>query len=162
MLLAHADIRPGEGHGEGRRLLAQLYRQRTGQEMPPIAVTSLGKPYFTEGGLHFSISHTDHHVFCALSDRPIGIDAEELTRNIDPRLADKLLSTSEKVRYATAPDKHRALLCFWVLKEAQGKLEGKGMQLWPTHTDFSPADPRIQEIHNCLLAVIEKENDYAI
>ena len=162
MLLAHTDIQPGEGHTAGRKLLAQLYLQHTGQEMPPIAVTKLGKPYFTEGQLHFSITHTDHHAFCALSDHPVGIDAEELTRKIDSRLAEKLLSPAEKTRYKEASNQTRALLAFWVLKEAQGKLDGTGMQLWPNHTDFSPDDPRIQETHNCLLAVIEKEIDYAV
>ena len=155
MLLAHAEIAPGQGHAEGRRLLAQLYRQHIGREMPPIAVTDLGKPFFTEGDLHFSITHTDHHVFCVLSNKPVGIDAEELTRKIDPRLAEKLLSAGEKARYQAAADKNEALLRFWVLKEAQGKLEGTGMQLWPDHTDFSPDDPRIQTLHNCLLAIIE-------
>ena len=155
MLLAHAEIEPGQGHTEGRRLLAQLYQQKTGNEMPAIAVTKLGKPYFTEGSLHFSITHTDHHVFCALSNKPIGIDAEELTREIDPRLAEKLLSPAEKARYDASPDKNEALLRFWVLKEARGKLEGKGMQLWPDHTDFSPEDPRVQEVHGCLLAIME-------
>ncbi len=155
MILAHADIQPGQGHREGRRLLGQLYREYTGQEMPPIACTPLGKPYFTEGSLQFSITHTDHHVFCAISDRPIGIDAEELTRSINPRLAEKLLSPAEKLRYHAAPDKARALLTFWVLKEARGKLEGKGMQLWPNHTDFFPEDPRVREMNGCLVAVIE-------
>ena len=155
MLLAHADIQPGEGHTAGRNLLAQLHRQYTGREMPPIAVTKLGKPYFTEGDLHFSITHTDHHAFCALSDRPIGIDAEELARKIDPRLAEKLLSPAEKTRYSEASDQNRALLAFWVLKEAQGKLVGTGMQLWPNHTDFSPEDPRVLESHGCLLAIIQ-------
>ena len=155
MLLAHENILLGQGHSVGRRLLEQLYLQKTGQPMPAIAVTKLGKPYFTEGSLHFSITHTDHHVFCVLSEKPVGIDAEELTRTIDPRLAEKLLSPTEKARYAAAQDQNRALLTFWVLKEAQGKLEGKGMQLWPNHTDFSPDDPRVREIHNCLLAIIE-------
>ena len=155
MLLRSQTITPGQGHAAGRELLAQMYREVTGKALPEICVTKLGKPYFTEGSLHFSITHTDHHVFCVLSEKPIGIDAEELTRTIDPRLADKLLSPAEKARYEAAPDQNRALLTFWVLKEAQGKLEGKGMQLWPNHTDFSPDDPRVQELHNCLLAIIE-------
>jgi len=155
MVLAHEPVKPGEGHEAGRRLLAALYETQTGMPMPGIAVGPLGKPYFTGGDLHFSISHTDHHVFCALSDRPIGIDAEELTRQINPRLAEKLLSPTEKVQYDAAPDKQRALLTFWVLKEAQGKCTGEGMQLWPDRTSFSLDDPRVTEQHGCLLAIIE-------
>ena len=156
MLLAHRNINPGEGHEAGRALLAQLYLQHTGMPMPPIVCTKLGKPFFQGCDLHFSITHTKNHVFCALSERPIGIDAEELTRTVVPQLADKLLSATEKMRYAAAPDKNRALLTFWVLKEATGKMTGQGMQLWPNHTDFSLDDPRVSQQHGCLLAVIEE------
>lgn len=155
MLLAHENIEPGQGHPVGRKLLQRLYRQHTGQPMPDIQVTKLGKPYFSEGSLHFSVTHTQHHVFCVLSDRPVGIDAEEMDRDIDLRLAEKLLSAQEKVQYDRAVDKKQALLRFWVLKEAQGKCTGEGMQLWPNHTSFSLEDPRIREAHGCFLAIIE-------
>ena len=155
MILAHENIEHGQGHEAGRRLLAALYRQYTGEDMPTIAVTALGKPYFTDSCLHFSIAHTDHHVFCALSERNIGIDAEELTRSIKPTLAGKLLSPAEKAQYDAAGDKNSALLTFWVLKEAQGKLEGTGLQLWPNHTSFSLNDPRVTQQQGCLLAIIE-------
>ena len=161
MVLAHKNITPGSGHAAGRQLLAELYLRQTGCSMPEIVVGPLGKPYFPDSDLHFSISHTDRHVFCALSDRPIGIDAEELTRQINPKLAEKLLSPTEKTQYDAAADKQRALLTFWVLMEAQGKCTGEGMQLWPNHTDFSLNDPRITEQHGCLLAIIEKETHYA-
>ena len=156
MVLAHENIAPGQGHAVGRRLLEQLYRQQTGQPMPPIVTTHLGKPVFAEGSLHFSISHTPNHVFCALSDRKIGIDAEELTRVIKPQLAEKFLSPEEKAQYDAAADKNRALLTFWVLKEAAGKLRGEGLQLWPNHTRFSLNDPRVTEQSGCLVAVIEE------
>ena len=37
-----------DAHETGRLLLANLYRRLTGQEMPPIAVTERGKPYFVD------------------------------------------------------------------------------------------------------------------
>ena len=157
MILAHQHILPGQGHSTGRALLAQLYQQHTGKPMPPIACTNLGKPYFTAGALHFSITHTHNHVFSALSDKPIGIDAEELSRVLNTRLAEKLLSPAEYAQYAAAPDKNRALMTFWVLKEATGKQTGEGLQLWPNHTAFSLDDPRVTETHGCLLAVITEE-----
>ena len=164
MILAHENIAPGQGHEAGRRLLEKLYRQHTGNSLPPIVHTPLGKPVFAQGDLHFSITHTPNHVFCALSDRPVGIDAEELSRKINPRLADKLLSFTEKEQYDSAADQNLALLTFWVLKEAQGKCSAEGLQLWPRHTDFSLNDPRVQQLHGCLLAIVEeleKENSYA-
>ena len=62
----------------GLSLLEKLY----GAPLPEIKRTPLCKPYFTGEDLHFSISHTKNYVFCALGEYPIGIDAEELSRDI--------------------------------------------------------------------------------
>lgn len=149
------------GHEVGRELLAKAYREKTGDELPPIHIAGRGKPYFENSPLHFSISHTKYHAFCALAECPVGIDAEEMDRSISPRLAEKILSPAEKERYAAAPDRQTALLRLWVLKEAAVKLTGDGLQGYPNHTDFSPDDPRIQIIDGCFVAVL-KENDHVI
>lgn len=160
MVLDYDRISPREGHAAGRALLAKMYRAHTGGEMPPILVTDRGKPCFAEGNVHFSISHTRHYVFCALSDKPIGIDAEEADRDIDLRLAEKILSPSEKEEFALAEDKRTALLTFWVLKEAQAKCTGEGLRGYPNKTSFRLDDPRVQKLHNCLVAVIVDWDDH--
>lgn len=139
------------GHEVGRELLAALYQQRCGSELPEIRILDRGKPVFVNCPLHFSISHTKNHAFCALSDHPIGIDAEELDRRISLKLADKILSPTEKIRFDGSRE---MLLRFWVLKEAAAKLTGEGLRGYPNHTDFSPDDPRIQTIDGCLVAVL--------
>ena len=144
------------GHEAGRSLLATLYRETFGKDCPEIAVAEGGKPCFTDGSARFSISHTKKHVFCALSDREVGLDAEEMDRQIDLRLADKILSGPEKVRYEAAEDKRAALLRLWVLKEAAVKLTGKGLRGYPNHTDFDPNDPRVTEMNGCYVAVLEE------
>ena len=126
--------------------------------MPRILLEAKGKPYFEDSPWHFSISHTKGHVFCALSEHPIGIDAEETDRKINLLLADKILSPKEKVRYQQAENKRHALLKLWVLKEAAAKCTGEGLRGYPDHTDFSPEDPRVKEIDGCYVAVIEGEN----
>ena len=155
MRLTGKSIAPGEGHEAGRALLAQLYREETGLPLPPILVTDRGKPYFKDSPWHFSITHTRSHVFCALSRQPIGIDAEELSRQVNPRLAEKVLSPGEFARYEAAPDKNRALLTFWVLKEADAKRSGQGLAGYPNRTDFTLDDPRVRVIDGCLVAVIQ-------
>lgn len=155
MRLAHAVIGEEGGHAAGRQLLQKLYEQLTGQPMPEIVTEKGGKPRFVDGKLHFSISHTKRHVFCALSDRPIGIDAEELDRNVDLRLAEKVLSEEEYAQFQTAEDKRKALLTFWVLKEAQAKFTGKGIRGYPNKTDFRLDDPRVTQQQGCLVAIIE-------
>ena len=43
-------------------------------ELPLIARTDLGKPYFPEWpGVHFSISHTAAAAMVGLSERPVGV-----------------------------------------------------------------------------------------
>ena len=154
--LAHAATAPKQGHEDGRKLLRQLFETHVGGEMPPIAIGERGKPYFEGHPIHFSITHTPNHVFCALSHRPIGIDAEELDRKFSLRVADKILSPTEKAQLEAATDKSRALLTFWVLKEAAGKCSGQGINANPNKTKFSLDDPRVQVIENCLVAIVEE------
>ena len=161
MRLAYRNLEGQTGHEAGRQLLAELYRQETGEECPPVLVTNRGKPYFQDSPLHFSISHTKNHAFCVLSPVPVGIDGEEMDRNVNLRLADKILSPREYSRYEAASDKRRALLRLWVLKEAAAKLSGEGLRGYPNHTDFDPEDDRIFEIDGCYVAVL-KENDHAV
>lgn len=152
--IAHREIAPGEGHTAGRALLKELYEAHTGEPLPEIVVGERGKPYFPDSPLYFSISHTKRHVFCALAEVPVGIDAEEADRVISPRLAEKILSPGEYAQYEQAQDRQRALLTFWVLKEAAVKLSGDGLRGYPNHTAFSLDDPRVTSRDGCLLAVM--------
>lgn len=155
-LLAGCAIGSSTGHDAGRALLRRLYQEFTGQgEMPPVRVSNSGKPYFEGNPVYFSISHTKRHAFCAVSSHPIGIDAEEADRNIDLRLADKILSPAERIHFEAAEEPQTALLKLWVLKEAQVKLTGEGLRGWPNHTKFSPDDPRVWEMDGCFVAVLE-------
>ena len=153
--LAFCPLEGKTGHEAGRMLLAQLYREQTGLALPPVLVTPRGKPYLEGEGLHFSISHTKAHAFCVLSDRPVGIDAEEGDRKINLALAEKILSPGEKAQFDAAADQRRALLTFWVLKEAAAKCSGEGLRGYPNRTDFSLDDPRVTELDGCLVAVVE-------
>ena len=149
------------GHEAGRKLLADMYARYVGGELPEIAVTDRGKPYFLDSPWHFSISHSKGHVFCALSEKNIGIDAEEADRQVRLSLAEKILSLMEKAQFDAASDQRLTLLTFWVLKEAQAKMTGVGLKGYPMHTEFTLPDTRVRQIDGCLVAVIEEE-DYAL
>ena len=159
MILGVCELKGRSGHEAGRQLLAQLYREKCGKPLPEIRTTDRGKPYFADHSLHFSISHTSKHAFCALSENNIGIDAEELDRNINLKLAEKILSPTEKDQFDAAADKQKALLTFWVLKEASVKLSGEGLRGYPRYIDFSLADPRVTEMAGCLVAVLEEKGE---
>ncbi len=155
MNLAFCKLEGKSGHEAGRQLLAQLYRQETGEDLPEICIADRGKPYFKDNPWHFSISHTKKYAFCVLSKYNIAIDAEELDRKVNFHLAEKVLSPEEKTQFDAAFDKRQALLTFWVLKEAAAKLSGEGLRGYPNHTSFSLEDPRVPELEDCLVAIIE-------
>ena len=157
MVLKAAVIGQEGGHRAGRQLLRKMYEETFGKAMPEILVTERGKPYFQDNPVHFSISHTKKHVFCVLSDRSVGIDAEEISRDIRPELAEKILSASEKKQYEQSENRKEALLRFWVLKEAAAKCTGEGLRGYPNHTAFSLDDPRVFQMNDCFVAVIETE-----
>ena len=154
MKLLSEKLNGRDPHLAGLCLLEKLY----GAPLPEIKRTSLGKPYFPGEDLYFSISHTKNHIFCAIAEHPIGIDAEETDRDIRLSLAEKLLSSGELEQFQNAPDKRKALLTFWVLKEAAGKCAGEGLQLWPNRTDFLLNDPRVRQIDGCIIAIVEDKN----
>ena len=154
MILDSMELNSLSGHEAGRLLLRNLWQTHVGGEMPEIAIAERGKPYFVDSRWHFSISHTKKRVFCALSEVPVGIDAEEADRNINLHLAEKILSPGEKAQFDAAEDKRLALLKFWVLKEAAAKLSGEGLRGYPNHTDFSLEDPRVRQMEDCLVAVL--------
>ena len=153
-------------------LLKELYRAETGEDLPEIRTTDRGKPYFPDSGWYFSISHTPKHAFCVLSRHNVGLDAEELDRAVNPKLAERILSDSEYAQYEKAPDQNRALLTFWVLKEAAAKLSGEGLKAVMGKTALSLTDPRVQTMAGCLVAVVTedgrntmiqmKERNYAV
>ena len=143
-----------DGHTVGRQLLGCLWQRHGDGPMPEILVTERGKPYFAAGLWHFSISHTKEHVFCCLSRRPVGIDAEEMGRKLSPRIGERFLSEPERRRWEASPDRDQALLRLWILKEARAKVTGDGIGYRMRETDFSPEDPRIREIDGCLVAIV--------
>ena len=94
-----------------------------------------GRPYFEERTCDFSITHTQNHVFCALTDGEdssirIGIDAEDLGRpdfsNLDEMVA-RWFSESEQKAFLASPTQE-TFLRIWTRKEAYSKYTGEGLR----------------------------------
>ena len=105
MRLVWCKLEGQTGHEAGRQLLAEVYRAETGEDLPEIRLTDRGKPYFPGSPWHFSISHTPKHAFCVLSRNNVAIDAEELDRKMNLKLAEKILSPMEKRQFDAAENK---------------------------------------------------------
>lgn len=81
--------------------------------------TQNGKPYTEESDVHFSVTHTDGAALIAVSDSPVGIDAEKITE----RRYDAVLKRFSPREQAEINDS-TALLKNWVVKEAYIKMLG--------------------------------------
>ena len=90
---------------------------------PEYSYDGRGKPVI-EGGF-VSLSHSGRFAVCALSPVPVGIDIEA-ERDVDPKLAPRILSPMELEEYRAAPS-GRYLLERFVIKEAYLKLTGEGV-----------------------------------
>ena len=132
-LCRYATLPRGEGDRArrlaGLLLLSSVYSEEVGQRLPPILRTPEGKPYFAEGGYHFSISHADGMVAVALSDTEVGIDIELLCEHKRERIErlSRWMGDGERAAIAAAESADRAFVTAWVRKEAQVKKSGIGL-----------------------------------
>lgn len=108
-----------------RSLLGQLFIRRAalefcGEKDPRIAYTALGKPYFPDLALFFSVSHSQDRVIAAVSDRPIGADIEKIGAP-DFRIADRFFTQAESRYVGNDPVRFYEI---WTKKEAAAKARG--------------------------------------
>ena len=94
-----------------------------------------GRPSFLDRTCDFSITHTQNHVFCALTDGEdssarVGIDAEDLDRpdlsNLD-EMATRWFTENEQKVFLASPTKD-TFLRLWTRKEAYVKYIGEGLR----------------------------------
>jgi 4'-phosphopantetheinyl transferase len=127
--LAHVYL---AAHGLKRSVLAQM----TGclpNELQ-FEAANRGKPMVSgpamATGWHFNLSHTHALVAVAVSRQPVGIDVEDLSRQVpDLDIAKRYFSQREYQHIAaTIPSEQaRLFLYYWTLKEAFLKAEGWGL-----------------------------------
>jgi len=97
-----------------------------------------GKPYAKDLAVEFNISHSGNMVVCAVDDKPIGIDIEQI-RPIDLTVAKRICTdkellyifghtpTEQDFTYTTDTETLTRFFELWTAKEAYGKLIGKGL-----------------------------------
>lgn len=106
-----------------RRLLARAAFLAWGwTELPPIARTDRGKPYFPDRPTHrFSLSHTDGFCLCALSDvGEVGVDAE----TVRPRRSGLPAYVFDQAELALFDGTWEDFARLWTRKEARVKYGG--------------------------------------
>ena len=98
-------------------------------EMPVFAMNEYGKPFLSgHTDIWFNISHSQKTVVCAVADRPVGVDIQDI-RPLNMRVGEKFMTEAEEaaVKSITDPDELNRELCrLWCIKESYGKMTGKG------------------------------------
>ncbi|WP_298483330.1 4'-phosphopantetheinyl transferase superfamily protein [uncultured Ruminococcus sp.] len=120
-------------HDTAHQLLRRVLQEFFGLPLPEIARDSHGKPFFPDvPQLHFNLSHCRGLAVCGVSDRPIGVDAEEI-RPLRERVLRRAFSPEETrtVRESQHPDEYFFRL--WTLKESYVKAIGVGIS-YPLQT----------------------------
>lgn len=85
------------------------------------SVNENGKPYLPDRSAHFSLSHCNDMVVCAVSDAPVGIDLERI-REDSARLAERFFAPDEKTLVSAGGDPDAEFCRIWTLKESYIKL----------------------------------------
>lgn len=99
-------------------LLWMALRERYGwRQLPEMALTDRGKPYFPEHPeVHFNLSHTSGAALAGLSECPLGVDIEKI-RPISQRSMERIAGVDSAAEFFRS----------WVRREARVKRGGAGI-----------------------------------
>ena len=108
-----------------------LYRMLTDYGFPisQLAFTPIGKPYFTDASIYFSLSHSMDLCAAAIADSPVGVDIEIYRPAYNPRLVKRCLSETEKQFF------DGDFTRLWSRKEAVAKMTGEGLTVSPSYIE---------------------------
>ena len=108
-------------------LLEYLLKKNGVEEPFSYGATDWGRPFLRspggenmeEKGLFFSLSHTKDLAVCALSDQPVGVDAEKI-RPGRQKIVQRYFTKREQEEMARG-DSEEMFFCIWTRKEAWAK-----------------------------------------
>lgn len=112
-------------------LMAYMINSDTGIRISDINITinEHGKPELHNiPDYHFSLSHSNNHIVCTSSNRPVGIDTEYL-RLYNRKLAARYFHKTEYEYLESLEDgmKNTEFTRLWTMKEAYLKMTGTGL-----------------------------------
>ncbi len=112
---------------------------RVAPESITFGIKEHGKPYAKDLAVEFNISHSSDMVVCAVDDKPVGIDIEQI-RPIDLTIAKRICTdeellylfghtpTEQDFTYTTDTEILTRFFELWTAKEACGKCRGNGVE----------------------------------
>ena len=118
-------------------LLQRALREEYGiTEFPEFVYNEFGKPSLPNLPIHFSLSHCNDAVACAVSYHNIGIDVESIVP-YNPDVARRVCSADELKMLEQSLNKDVEFIKLWTAKEAISKYEGMGLSLPFAEIDVS-------------------------
>jgi 4'-phosphopantetheinyl transferase len=114
----------------GAYLLLERMLEDENISKPIFRLGEFGKAYISNHeDIHFNLSHSDRLVACAISDREVGIDIENIDPEIDLNIAKLYFYNSEYENIMNSRNPPDEFFRYWVLKESYMKYTGLGFQL---------------------------------
>ena len=120
----------------GAELLLREAMDRQGYDQTPLELSEglYGKPFLPKvPEFRFNLSHSGDMVLCAVSDRDVGCDIEEMT-HVSLKMAERFFYREEYQRILSCPteeEQREMLFRLWTLKESFMKMKGLGLYLSP-------------------------------
>lgn len=150
-------------------LLRYVIRKEYGLiELPPLAISKQGKPFFNNSKMFFNLSHCKKAVACAVDSFPLGVDVQEFDSFCSCSSSISSTQVSAKKKYQieypndllaevkslfwvlteaerswvmageTNTECEHRFIQLWTFKEAYGKAIGKGILYELNQADFLP------------------------
>ncbi len=116
-----------------------------------------GKPYLKDrNDIFFNISHSKKCCVCVISDKEIGVDAEDI-RPFSQRMAEKVCSENELIQIENSSDKAKEFTKIWTMKESFIKMTGEGFSHGLKEADTTKSDFFTEERDDCFISVCESK-----
>ena len=137
------------------RILELAVKTSIRKPIASVRFTKTANGKWIADGFEFSITHTDGMVAVAVSNAPVGIDAERVTafhekwadKNMSDALTAKILTSDER-----APETTDELLLLWTKKESAYKRLGKG-KFSPKKIRTESGTYAVKHVDGCLITV---------
>lgn len=128
----HNDLEMKEKGSSSKRLLQYVLERELGQPYERLEVIKdiYGKPSLKRiSDFHFNISHSGKYIICGTSDKPVGVDIEEM-KPIEYATLTKEFFSQPEIEYILNGHETNPLERFyeiWTLKESYLKCMGVGL-----------------------------------
>lgn len=95
-----------------------------------IIIGKYEKPHIVDHeNIYFNLSHSSKMVLCAISDKELGVDIENIDGEIDLNIAKNFFYNDEYKSIMNCDNPSDEFFKYWVLKESYMKYTGLGMNL---------------------------------